>query len=465
MRDSCAQLLLNSVHGSRTHAKRKSEPERAQLYKAINSNMISLLSAQRQRFLKPQHAGHNTLCDEIASQMAMVSGNLSEIVFDYVWITRCCDNATEIADTFNSNHLAGLLVCKSFSVLCSEMDASAATPVSSFFPAYPTIHVCPTGIAELCYSELVFVVTSLQQKWDVLIVQDMAAAARVLVCCMARFGLIASMQMSSKILDDTQEREHANANNQGPAADVDGTAKQTGGGSSAATAANAGLWVLSKRAIRHFASTFVCMAREMAILNGSHSILVHRMSDSDCARYITDEVMAYGFKLAPDISDNIRACFGKIRSLRQHEQQALVANDSAVVPESATAEAGIEMPSADKNWEFLMKKLGPHKLGPRPRKMNGDFTTLLGDVIISLSDVYNHPANTAVTRSCLNIIQTALKFYYVVPSAERYRELVLMQNLCPGQRLNYAFDYMHFDTGKVANNHEENRVFGPARVS
>jgi len=444
MRDHCAQLLLNSVHGCRMHAKRKSEPERAQLYKAINNNMISLLGAQRRRFLQPPQPGHNTLCDEIATQMAMVSANLGEIVHDYVWITRCCDNATEIADTFNSNHLAGLLVCKSFTVLCSELDSGAATPVSSFFPAYPTIHVCPTGIAELCYSELVFVVTSLQQKWDVLIMLDMAAAARVLVCCMARFGQIASMQMSSKILDDTQEREHANANNLGPAADVDGGAKQTGGGTGAASG---GLWVLSKRAIRHFASTFVCMAREMAILHGSSSILVHNMSDSDYAQYITNEVMAYGFKLAPDISDSIRACFDKIRSLRQHEQQPLVTKNSAVISDSATAEAGIEMPSADKNWEFLMKKLGPHKLGPRPRKMNADFCTLLGDVIISLSDVYNHPANTAVTRSCLNIIQTALKFYYIVPSVERYREIVLMQNLCPGQRLNYAFDYMHFDTG------------------
>jgi len=73
---------------------------------------------------------------------------------------------------------------------------------------------------------------------------------------------------------------------------------------------------------------------------------------------------------------------------------------------------------------------------------------LLSDVIVSLSDHYNHPDNTIVTRSCLNIIQTALKFYYVVPSAERYREIVLMQNMCPGQRLNYAFDYMHFDTGE-----------------
>jgi hypothetical protein len=75
---------------------------------------------------------------------------------------------------------------------------------------------------------------------------------------------------------------------------------------------------------------------------------------------------------------------------------------------------------------------------------------LLSDVIISLSDKYNNPSNSTVTRSCLNIIQTALKYYYVVPSAERFRDIMLMQNLCPGQRLNYAFDYMHFDTGQLS---------------
>jgi len=55
-----------------------------------------------------------------------------------------------------------------------------------------------------------------------------------------------------------------------------------------------------------------------------------------------------------------------------------------------------------------------------------------------------------VTRSCLNVVQTALKFFYVVPSADRFREISLIENLCSGQRLNYAFDFMHFDTGQLS---------------
>jgi len=204
------------------------------------------------------------------------------------------------------------------------------------------------------------------------------------------------------------------------------------------------------------------MIRELAIHYSSNPITVHNMGAAEYAKFTMDEVMAYGFKLAPDICDSIRTCFFKIRSIRNSKVigvQTSGADAPANGSDVASTMAGTddvtcgnarEPPSADKTWEFLLKKLGPHKLGPRPRKMNPEFTMLLSDVVVSLSDKYNHTGNSVVTRSCLNIIQTALKYYYVVPSAERFRDIVLMQNLCPGQRLNYAFDYMHFDTGQLS---------------
>ena len=432
MQEVCARLLLKSVQGSRRTNTRKNEPDRAQLYKSLNGNIVALLCAQRNSHaaLTPRTGG-----DDSAMLMSCISENLAEITHDYLWLARCCNNATEIADTFNGMHLAGILVCKSFSIVCHEPGATGKT-ISAFFPAYSAIHVCAASIRDMTYSELVFVLTSLQQKWDVLLTTDLAASANLLVCCMARFGHMAAMQWSSKILDDSQERE--NVNQQGA-----GSSGNPAEDSSNITGSN--MWVLSKRAIRHFVTTFMCMAREMAILHASTCISINTMSYLEYSKYTTDEVMAYGFKLAPDISDEIRACFAKIKRIREAGHGS---DQSADKEEAVPAAQNTAMPTADKNWDFLLKKLGPHKLGPRPRKMNAEFTTLLSDVIVSLSDHYNHPDNTIVTRSCLNIIQTALKFYYVVPSAERYREIVLMQNMCPGQRLNYAFDYMHFDTGE-----------------
>jgi len=484
MLEICARLLLDSVRGSQQHScKKKSEPDRAQLYKSINNNIISLLGVQQANSIAPQHhrmsqAIHHDASDGPVVLMSSVKENVAEVVHDYIWLARCCNNATAISDTFNGMHLAGIIACKSFFVMCNGPGVATATSamtMSSFFPAYPAIHVCHKSITELCYSELVFVLTSLQLKWDVLIAMDILASARVLVCCMARFGHLAAMQWSTKVLDNTQERENAHVS----AAHSSGSTDRTAGAGTSAknttknttkaattkaattkaattkaattntnTNFNTGnLWILSKRATRHFVSTFVCLIREMAILNASTCIAVQAMTYGEYAKYTTDEVMAYGFKLAPDISDGIRACFCKIKSIRESERQtsSLSTDTGAIVAEIAT-----DMPSSEKTWDFLLKKLGPHKLGPRPRKMNEEFTTLLSDVIVSLSDTYNHAANTTVTRSCLNIIQTALKFYYVVPSAERYRDIVLMQNLCPGQRLNYAFDYMHFDTGQLS---------------
>ena len=49
---------------------------------------------------------------------------IGDVVYSWLdtWLTRCCDNAIEIADTVNSTHLAGILtrVCKSFGIFCSK---------------------------------------------------------------------------------------------------------------------------------------------------------------------------------------------------------------------------------------------------------------------------------------------------------------------------------------------------------
>jgi len=206
MQEVCARLLLKSVQGSRRTNTRKNEPDRAQLYKSLNGNIVALLCAQRNSHpaLTPRTGG-----DDSAMLMSRISENLAEITHDYLWLARCCNNATEIADTLNGMHLAGVLVCKSFSIVCHEPGATGKT-ISAFFPAYSAIHVCATSIRDMTYSELVFVLMSLQQKWDVLLTTDLAASANLLVSCMARFGHMTAMQWSSKILDDSQERENVN---------------------------------------------------------------------------------------------------------------------------------------------------------------------------------------------------------------------------------------------------------------
>ena len=127
-----SDIIAGLAHGQRSFFTRTRSHDRSQLY----------------------------LTDIIHWLMSYISENLAEITRDYIWLARCCNNATEIADTFNGMHLAGVLVCKSFSILCHEPGVTGKT-VSAFFPAYSAIHVCPTSIRDMTYSELVVVRTSL----------------------------------------------------------------------------------------------------------------------------------------------------------------------------------------------------------------------------------------------------------------------------------------------------------------
>jgi len=183
---------------------------------------------------------------------------------------------------------------------------------------------------------------------------------------------------------DTWQPGRENVNHQSNA----GSSRKLAEDSSNITGSN--MWVLSKRAIRHFVTTFMCMAREMAILHASTCISINTMSYLEYSKYTTDEVMAYGLKLAPDISDEIRVCFAKINSIREagHGSEQNVAKEDAEPAATSVVANRTEMPTAEKNWDFLLQKLGPHKLEPRPRKMNAEFTTLLSDVIYIYTCIY-----------------------------------------------------------------------------
>jgi len=109
--------------------------------------------------------------------------------------------------------------------------------------------------------------------------------------------------------------------------------------------------VLSKRAIRHFVTTFMYMAREMAILHASTCISINTISYLEYSKYTTDEVMAYGFKLAPDISDKICACFAKIKRIREagHGSDQSADKEEAVPASTSSAAQNTAMPTAEKN--------------------------------------------------------------------------------------------------------------------
>ena len=104
----------------------------------------------------------------------------------------------------------------------------------------------------------------------------------------------------------------------------------------------------------------------------------------------------------------------------------------------------------DAAWEALAKGLEPVSIGEPPRKGTAELAAVV-DAAAALLEM--HTESTQVHASALPALVSAVRFYYITPSATLYRALVLQEKVLPGQRLNYAFDYQHFDTGQLSQVH------------
>jgi hypothetical protein len=392
------------------------DSEKASLYRIVNSNLISLLLNQAAPTTLPVSAKEQEDTVDICAVLKIVNDNFVSILHDYLWKARCCSNPTDIADTFNSMHVAGILALKSLYVLLEHdtTDDINSIDIRMIFPHDPTIHVSQKCIMHLNYSELVYVVVNLQQYWHVLLGKDVRKAILLLLLCMARFGYLCSHKLSEVLLDDIQQRN-----------DV-GLQKKK--------------FVVSKLCQRNFLTTFMCMARDANICYNSKIIVCNSLDATEKQAYVTQQISMTISKLPAHIDASIASCFAKIQQPR--------VSACAQEVSSKVDDAGVV--TGTKMWDFLSQKLGDGSMGEPPRKMTEALEILLCDVIITTSNELNSPNNNTITASCVNVIKTALEYFYIVPSGDRFREINLKQEVCAGQRLNYAFEYMHFDTGQVS---------------
>jgi len=399
--------FINKIFSRVPSAKKCGNSEKSILYRTINSNIISLLCDTKG---VPDSSLHTS------TTIVMLSENIESIVHDFLWTCRCCSSAIDIVDTFNAMHVTGILASKCFYVL-SLYDPEyriGQTTIQSIFPDEKIIHVSQKCILTLTYSELVYVLTNIQQYWNVLVKLDTTKACSLLVLCMTRFGYLCSHQLPEKILDDLQEREDIGTNTR--------------------------LFVTSKLCCRHFINTFVCMGRDISIYHNSN-LLTHKiMSLHQTLIFVVDQVTIANTKLPTHIHPAIESCFAKIQQNKSCFEKK----------ESKEVLCDLIKTNPVRLWDFLVQRLGECSMGQPPRKISDNLKQLLLDAIVAISPEYNNVDNNIVTDSCINILKTALEFFYIVPSADKFREINLMQEVCPGQRLNYAHDFVHFDTGQLS---------------
>ena len=409
--DFCMRHVVDQILSLGVSEKHPPDSEKAALYRILNSNMIELLERAAGKA-----CGDGKSETDTPSVVRILTKNFPLVIQQYMWKSRCCSTPTEIVDTFNSMHVAGILTVKALYVLSvfGTLKLPTATKIKDIFPSETAIHVSHKNIETLIFSEFVYVITNLQQYWNVMVNLDARKSVRLLVLCMTRFGFLSSYNLSESVLDDIQEREQV--------------------------AGNKKLFSMSKLCQRHFLTTFMCMARDAAIAYNSVAVQLDMMPSDRMSFFVLQQISMAATKLPAHIHPSIESCFTKIQKNR---------SASNMQDDTANTTKNIKL-SPEKLWEYLSQHLGDYSMGEAPRKMSDVLETLLRDVVVSISAEFDSVDNNVVSGSCINILKTALEFFYVVPSAEKFREINLKQEVCAGQRLNYAFEYMHFDTGQVS---------------
>jgi hypothetical protein len=407
------QRVVDQMLSLDVSEKNMADSEKASLYRLLNSNMIELLESASAAAAVDGNTNPGT---DTKSIVAMVTKHFPFVIQQYMWRSRCCCTPTEIVDTFNSMHVSGILTVKALYVLSvfGTPEMCTSVKIKDFFPTETIIHVSHKCINTLIFSEFVYVVTNLQQYWHVLVKVDARKSCLLLLLCMTRFGYLSSHNLPNSVLDDIQEREDVASGNK--------------------------YFVMTKLCQRHFLTTFMCMARDAAIAHNSATVQLDIMPIERINLFVLQQISMAATKLPAHIHPAIESCFTKIQNNRS---AANLNPGTADVVESSRL-------SSDKLWDYLSQNLGDYSMGEAPRKISETLETLLHDVIVVISAEFNSPDNNVVSGSCINMLKTALEFFYVVPSAEKFREINLKQEVCPGQRLNYAFEYMHFDTGQVS---------------
>lgn len=340
--------------------------------------------------------------------------SLRTLCASFLWLLPACENSIDVADALNGSHVTGIVMCKLMYLVLSDLstDTLSASP-STVFHACVEMHTSPTAFAEHKYSEMELYVNALQARIGSLLQNGYAdAAAAGIVYLGYMLGrLFCAETMDAQDLDIVSVRELVSTYD--------------------------GQYQLSKKAARGGCVVMFCLMREYAL--HANACLVQLIT----APVVNDTVLAaslnanekgvYVANLAPRM----------LESVQRVKRRRVQSNDVSDTAADATL------------WASIVKRIGVHRLGARPRKASPKLRALLRDICVVLNtdaDAAPDPATgtVAVTDSFVRVLVCALENYYVVPSAGMYRTIQLLEELLPGQRLCYAFDQTHFDTGQLS---------------
>ena len=393
--------LLAALHASpalaRTHSDAFSEGEHAMRVRALN-----------------QELGH--VCEErvhVVEGLPRWHAWLGEMAAAFLWQLPACESAVDVADTFNGAQVTGLVLAKLVYVVLSDLqaDVQAAAP-HTVFAASPEMHTTRRAFAEHAYTDARRFREALQARQGALLRAGHArAVGEALVYALFTLGgFCASDAHPGTILDEVESRESGLA--------------ETGGGE----------FALARRAARQCVVQLLCLLRDYVMFTSARAVELEALA-APAQKAILSAVSADDASMrTATLHPRLFASVKRVKRRRLH----------AAALEDAQAQEATQ-------WAHIVKKIGVDLVGARPRKIGAGMRALLQDVCMVLgSDLARVAGDPGVSESLVRVLETALRNFYVIPSASTYRSVQLMEELLPGQRMQYAFDYTHYDTGSLS---------------
>lgn len=338
------------------------------------------------------------LAEKTGRNSSLSNDYIRDIFQNFMWNVRCCEDTNVVQEAYNTMHVIGMLACKAtYYLIISDNNHENETMVT-LFPTLNALHITSQPILSVSFKTLSSLVVSMQVYWKRLLTCESEAAIQCLLLLIARFGYFILYCTEQNMMDEQECREGI-----------------TG---------EPFLFRPTKRSIRNLVTTFLVLLRTYSIHNHAR----------DCLLIDTHKKIKVRSKDLDDIHLNIHEIICKIQDMHHNTRTDGHVNK-------------IDTYNPSDMWARLNSKEIGCTIGKTPLYIKGDLSLIVQTVYRAWGDIHN---TGHVTDDIAKVINTALEIYYITCSADLFRTISVVEDILPGQRLNYAFDYMFFDTGQLS---------------
>lgn len=324
----------------------------------------------------------------------------------FVWLLPCCSDSSHISDMYNESHVAGILFCK-LAFLATAETAQDHEPVGvvDLLPDISEVHMESCPIAELSIDELMLLTACTQHFWKKVVAYDNTFQLLFLLC--ARFGQF----LIYNNIAGSASSEHLEPTN-----DTDNILR------------------VRKKTTRTFLCTVLVMFRSLTLHHSSTLMRNTALADEERNSFLKVQCYSEEKRTQMRISPEVHANIMRIKALRG-------ANGCG---------DGVETMQGFDLWKYISARMPEDAIGKPPRRISDEMELLLRNVCVFQEASGPYFDKHVCLDECAMVLKTALRYFYISPAVETFKKLSLIAAVCPGQRLTYAFDFVHFDTGQMS---------------